>query len=57
MAAFADEWLRRAPMPDNEADAQTDKLRRALLELDPDALGTPDCWWALVLEQMRDGLL
>ena len=57
MTSFKIEWDRRSSLPDDEARGQTDRLLQALERIDPDALSDPSAWWALVLEQMDDGLL
>jgi SUKH-4 immunity protein len=57
LTKFADAWRQRAYLSDDEADAQTGRLRQELQRLDSDALNDPNTWWAAILEQMHDGLL
>lgn len=57
MTVVADEWRRRATLSDEDADAQTDRIRELVRRLDPAASDGSGTWWSLVLEQMDDGLL
>ena len=50
-------WDARRSLSDAEADAQARRLRAELTAIDPPAVTGIDHWWALVLEQLDDGLL
>ncbi len=51
--------MRRAlvDLPEEEAQARVQALVRILHSVDPPALNDRDHWWAVILEQVYDGLL
>lgn len=51
------ERARFLDLGDEDIDQLIAELNNRLLGLDERALGNPDNWWAVVVEQMRDGLL
>ncbi|MFT3833865.1 MAG: SUKH-4 family immunity protein [Micropruina sp.] len=48
---------RFAQLDDDQIDRSVATLRQQLLRLDPSAFADPDDWWALIFEQLSDGLL
>ena len=50
-------WEVRRSLSDAEAESQAGRLRAQLTAIDPPAVNWADHWWALVLEQLDDGLL
>jgi hypothetical protein len=49
-------WPMRAPLNPHEAGNWTTDLQAQLAAIDPAALQSPDTWWAVLVEQMWDGL-
>ncbi|QMU72812.1 SUKH-4 family immunity protein [Streptacidiphilus sp. P02-A3a] len=49
-------WRFRFGLTPEQAARWTVDLQTQLLALDPAALGTPETWWSVVLEQLWDGL-
>ena len=50
-------YRRIAGLPDDEVDALVRELKQRLAEIDGKALAEPDNWWAVLVEQLEDGLL
>jgi hypothetical protein len=54
---FAGAWRRRSGLSDSEANDQAEELLAELAQADPGAFANPDNWWAVVMEQLCDGLI
>lgn len=50
-------WRLRFGLNQEQAGRWTVDFQAALAALDPPALGSPESWWSVLLEQMWDGLL
>ncbi|MCF1506321.1 SUKH-4 family immunity protein [Streptomyces glomeratus] len=50
-------WRLRYGLNQEQAGRWTVDFQAQLASLDPAALGSPDSWWSVLLEQMWDGLL
>ncbi|MGV4923307.1 SUKH-4 family immunity protein [Streptomyces sp. BHT-5-2] len=50
-------WRLRYGLTPEQAGRWTVDFQAQLVALDPAALGSPETWWAVLLEQMWDGLL
>ena len=50
-------WRARAALSEGAAWHQAQRLRSELDAIDPAALDDPGNWWALVLEQLEQGVL
>ncbi|MCX4738685.1 SUKH-4 family immunity protein [Streptomyces antibioticus] len=50
-------WRLRYGLNQEQAGRWTVDFQAQLVSLDPAALGSPDSWWSVLLEQMWDGLL
>ncbi|GAB2950335.1 hypothetical protein GCM10023080_006210 [Streptomyces pseudoechinosporeus] len=50
-------WRLRFGLNQEQAGRWTVDFQAALAALDPAALGSPESWWSVLLEQMWDGLL
>ncbi|MFD7922302.1 SUKH-4 family immunity protein [Streptomyces sp. NPDC059740] len=50
-------WRLRVGLTPEQAGRWTVDFQAQLVALDPAALSTPETWWAMLLEQMWDGLL
>jgi hypothetical protein len=50
-------WRLRLGLTPDQAGRWTVDFQAQLAALDPAALASPDHWWAVLLEQMWDGLL
>ena len=50
-------WRLRLGLTPEQAGRWTVDFQAQLAALDPAALASPDHWWAVLLEQMWDGLL
>ncbi|WP_445527219.1 SUKH-4 family immunity protein [Streptomyces cyslabdanicus] len=50
-------WRLRFGLNQEQAGRWTVDFQAQLAELDPAALGSPESWWSVLLEQMWDGLL
>ncbi|PWI46036.1 SUKH-4 family immunity protein [Streptomyces sp. ICBB 8177] len=50
-------WRLRLGLTPDQAGRWTVDFQTQLAALDPEALASPDHWWAVLLEQMWDGLL
>ncbi|MGW1158391.1 SUKH-4 family immunity protein [Streptomyces sp. NPDC002519] len=50
-------WRLRYGLNQEQAGRWTVDFQAQLAALDPTALGSPDSWWSVLLEQMWDGLL
>ncbi|MEU4418774.1 SUKH-4 family immunity protein, partial [Nocardia salmonicida] len=46
-----------AGQDDPEIDERIARLEEEIRRVDPQALSLPENWWAVIFEQMRDGLL
>ncbi|MFS7879531.1 SUKH-4 family immunity protein, partial [Streptomyces asiaticus] len=57
MALLGRMWRLRYGLTPDQAGRWTVDFQAQLAGLDPAALSTPDNWWAVLLEQMWDGLL
>lgn len=57
LALFAPIWGRRSAHDDAGAASDVEALRRGLREIDPQAIADPESWWALIVEQMQNGLI
>jgi hypothetical protein len=54
---FAGAWLRRSGLSEPEANDQAEELRAELGQADPSAFADPGNWWAVVMEQLCDGMI
>lgn len=50
-------WRLRFGLNQEQAGRWTVDFQAQLAALDPAALGSPESWWSVLLEQMWDGLL
>jgi hypothetical protein len=50
-------WRLRFGLNQEQAGRWTVDFQAQLASLDPAALGSPESWWSVLLEQMWDGLL
>ncbi|MFI6446287.1 SUKH-4 family immunity protein [Kitasatospora sp. NPDC050543] len=57
LALFADRFPRLRGLTPQAAGAAVAELQQGLAALDPTALGDPENWWAVIVEQLWDGLL
>ncbi|MCN9241913.1 SUKH-4 family immunity protein [Streptomyces sp. RY43-2] len=57
MALLGRMWRLRYGLNQEQAGRWTVDFQAQLCSLDPAALGSPESWWSVVLEQMWDGLL
>jgi hypothetical protein len=44
-------------LSDEESRALVASLQGTIRAVDPEALSHPEHWWAVIFEQMRDGLM
>jgi len=44
-------------LSDTEAQKRVTETEQRMMACDPPSLGSPDCWWALIIEQMKAGFL
>ncbi|MFI0263337.1 SUKH-4 family immunity protein [Streptomyces sp. NPDC017056] len=57
MAMLGRMWRLRYGLTPEQAGHWTVDFQAQLVALDPPALGSPETWWSVLLEQMWDGLL
>jgi hypothetical protein len=57
LAGFRAAWATRADLDEAALDRQVVHLREILRNIDPEAIGDPESWWSVILEQMAHGLL
>ena len=56
--ALYHEYCRVGPtVPKQDVDDFILKIESRMKDIDPTAIRSPENWWALILEQMKDGLL